>query len=75
MKSSNYQVIVLEADENMWLTQVADVAPVERVFSKKVFLAVNDTPANWHEVDDAYKAEIEAEVAAIEAAQIAAMEG
>lgn len=60
MKSSNYQVIVLEADENMWLTQVADVAPVERVFSKKVFLAVNDTPANWHEVDDAYKAEIEA---------------
>lgn len=60
MKSSNYEVIVLEADENMWLTQVADVAPVERVFSKKVFLAVNDTPANWHEVDDAYKAEIEA---------------
>jgi hypothetical protein len=75
MKNSSYEVRVIEPDEGKWLTQNFEVSATERVFSKKVFLAVNDTPANWHEVDDAYKAEIEAEVAAIEAAQIAAMEG
>jgi hypothetical protein len=75
MKNSSYEVRVIEPDEGKWLTQNSEVSATERVFSKKVFLAVNDSPSNWRECDDAYKAEIEAEVAAIEAAQIAAMEG
>ena len=75
MKNSSYEVRIIEPDEGKWLTQNSEVSATERVFSKKVFLAVNDSPSNWRECDDAYKAEIEAEVAAIEAAQIAAMEG
>lgn len=75
MKNSSYEVRVIEPDEGKWLTQNSEVSATERVFSKKVFLAVNDSPSNWRECDDAYKAEIEAEVAAMEAAQIAAMEG
>lgn len=75
MKNSSYEVRVIEPDEGKWLTQNSEVSATERVFSKKVFLAVNDSPSNWRECDDAYKAEVEAEAAAIEAAQIAAMEG
>lgn len=60
MKNSSYEVRVIEPDEGKWLTQNSEVEPDERVFSKKVFLAVNDSPSNWRECDDAYKAEIEA---------------
>ena len=59
MKNSSYEVRVIEPDEGKWLTQNSEVSATERVFSKKVFLAVNDSPSNWRECDDAYKAEIE----------------
>lgn len=59
MKNSSYEVRVIEPDEGKWLTQNSEVSATERVFSKKVFLAVNDSPSNWRECDDAYKSEIE----------------
>lgn len=51
MKQSNYTVQVLEPT-NGWLTQKEAVKIQERIFSKKVFLGVNDKPDNWKEIND-----------------------
>ena len=62
MKQSNYTVQILEA-ENGWLTQKENVEIQDRVFSKKVFLAVNDSVDNWKEITEeeyaAYQVELE----------------
>ena len=52
MVQSNYTVIILQPSEGYTLTQSADVKISERILSKKVFLAVNDTPENWKEITD-----------------------
>ena len=52
MVQSNYTVIILPPSEGYTLTQSADVEISERILSKKVFLAVNDTPDNWKEITD-----------------------
>lgn len=52
MVQSNYTVIILQPSEGYTLTQSADVEIEERILSKKVFLAVNDTPDNWKEITD-----------------------
>lgn len=51
MKQSNYTVQILEP-ENGWLTQTENVEIQDRVFSKKVFLAVTDTIDNWKEISE-----------------------
>lgn len=63
MKTSNYTVQILEPT-NGWLTQVEDVEIQSRIFSKKVFLAINDTVDNWKEITEeeyqAYQVELQA---------------
>lgn len=51
MKQSNYTVIILEPMEG-WLTQKENVEIQNRIFSKKVFLAVNDSIDNWKEISE-----------------------
>lgn len=62
MKQSNYTVIILEPMEG-WLTQAQECEIQNRVFSKKVFLAINDSIDNWKEITEeeyaAYQIELE----------------
>lgn len=58
MIQSNYTVVVLEPSEGYTLTQSADVEIQNRILSKKVFLAVNDSPSNWKEITDVEAEEI-----------------
>ena len=51
MKQSNYTVQILEP-ENGWLTQAQEIEIQNRIFSKKVFLAVNDSVDNWKEISE-----------------------
>lgn len=51
MKQSNYTVQILEP-ENGWLTQANDIEIENRIFSKKVFLAVTDSIDNWIEISE-----------------------
>lgn len=52
MIQSNYTVQILEAEKNHKLTQKADVDILQRVFTDKVFLSVNDDAKNWKEIPD-----------------------
>ncbi len=52
MKQQEYITRVLIPDEGNYITQAADVNIEERVFSKEVFLAVNDSPSNWKEITE-----------------------
>lgn len=52
MIKEEIKVIVLIPREGFKLTQVKDVPLEQRVFSDKVFLAVNDSPDNWMEIAD-----------------------
>ena len=62
MKTSNYIVQIIEPSEG-WLTQTHEVEIQDRIFSKKIFLAVNDSIVNWKEVSEeeyqAYQLELE----------------
>ena len=58
MKNSLYTVQIIEPSEGMWLKQ-KNTEIQNMFFSKKVFLAINDTPYNWEEVTEEYKTEIE----------------
>ena len=51
MIQSNYTVQIIEP-ENGWLTQAQEIEIQNRIFSKKVFLAVNDTVDNWKEISE-----------------------
>lgn len=62
MKQTGIIPSVLEPEDGNVLTQAAENIPLsERVYSDKVFLASNDSPANWREITqaeaDAYKAQ------------------
>ena len=61
MKKSNYTVQIIEPSEGYTLTQSADVEVRERILSKKIFLAVNDSPDNWKEITDVEADEIRVE--------------
>ena len=61
MKKSNYTVQIIEPSEGYTLTQSADVEVKDRILSKKIFLAVNDSPDNWKEITDKEADEIRAE--------------
>lgn len=52
MIQSNYTVQILEAEAGFKLTQKKDVDILERVFTNKVFLSVNDDAKNWKEIPD-----------------------
>ena len=52
MVQQEIKVIALIPREGHKLTQAKDVALENRVFSNKVFLAVNDSPENWVEIAD-----------------------
>ena len=58
MIQSNYTVVVLEPSEGYTITQSAEVEVQNRILSKKVFLAVNDSPSNWKEITDTEADEI-----------------
>lgn len=58
MIQSNYTVVVLEPSEGYTLTQSAEVEVQNRILSKKVFLAVNDSSSNWKEITDTEADEI-----------------
>jgi len=70
-------VHIIEPDDGMWLTQAEDIEILTRIFSKKVYLAVNDSEDNWKEITQAeyeqYQAQFEAAILAEEEA-MAAME-
>ena len=53
MKNSSFTVQIIEPSDGYTLTQSADVELRERIFSKKVYLAVNDKASNWKEITDA----------------------
>lgn len=75
MKQTEYSVQIIEAEEGKTLTQAAEVTLQERVFSKKLYLAVNDSPDNWKEITDEEAATLKAEAeAAARAAKEAAKE-
>ena len=61
MKKSNYTVQIIEPSEGYTLTQSKDVEVQDRILSKKIFLAVNDSPDNWKEITDAEAEELQAE--------------
>ena len=61
MKKSNYTVQIIEPSEGYTLTQSANVEVADRILSKKIFLAVNDSPDNWKEITDAEADEIRVE--------------
>ena len=77
MKNSSVTVQIIEPDDGMWLTQAEDVEILARIFSKKVYLAVNDSEENWREITqeeyEQYQVQFEAAVLAEEEA-MAAME-
>lgn len=54
MIQSNYTVQILEAEAEAGhkLTQKKDVDILQRVFTNKVFLSINDDAKNWKEISD-----------------------
>lgn len=66
MKNSNYTVRVIEPEAGFYLTQAAEVNVEDRILSKKIFLAINDSEDNWKEISD-----MEAEVIKAEQERIA----
>ena len=52
MKMSTYTTLIIEPDEGNWLTQASDVEIMERMFFKKIYLAINDDEGNWLEITD-----------------------
>lgn len=52
MIQSNYTVQILEAEVGFKLTQKKDVDILQRVFTNKVFLSINDDAKNWKEIPD-----------------------
>lgn len=52
MKHQEYITRVITPEEGHFLTQAEDIDIMQRVFSKEIFLAVTDSPANWKEITE-----------------------
>lgn len=52
MKEQEYITRVITPEEGHFLTQAEDIDIMQRVFSKEIFLAVTDSPANWKEITE-----------------------
>lgn len=50
MKQSTYTVKVIQPTEGHVLTQSTDIELSDRIFSKKIFLGINDKIENWKEI-------------------------
>lgn len=50
MIQTTYTTRVLVPEEGHYITQAEEVEIKDRVFTTKVFLAVNDSPSNWKEI-------------------------
>ena len=61
MKKSNYTVQIIEPSEGYTLTQAKEVKMEDRILSKKIYLAVNDSPDNYKEITDKEAEAIKAE--------------
>lgn len=59
MKTTTFQVRVLESEEGFYLTQSNLEEGVERTFSKKVFLARDASPDEWRNASEKEKKEYE----------------
>lgn len=60
---SNYTVKILEPQSGHSLTQAyTDMELQERIFSKKVYLGVNDSEDNWVEISDEAVEALQAEI-------------
>ncbi len=63
MKSNSFTTIIIEADDNCYLTQTADVELKDRMVASKIALGKFDSPENYKEITkeegDAIKAEQE----------------
>lgn len=64
MTQTDYTTRVLHADEGHFLTQATEVTTSERIVTDTVYLAANDSPANWMEITADAAAAIRAEQAA-----------
>lgn len=64
MTQTDYTMRVLHAEPGHYLTQAAEVATPERIVTDTVYLAANDSPANWIEITTDAAAAIRAEQAA-----------
>lgn len=49
MKQSNYTIQIIEPNEGFYLTRKDNRG---EILYKKVFLAVNDSPDNWEEIEE-----------------------
>ena len=71
MTQTDYTMRVLHAELGHYLTQTAEVATSERIVTDTVYLAANDSPANWMEITadaaDSIRAEQAAELEALRA--------
>lgn len=52
MKQQEYITRVITPEEGHFLTQAEDIDIMQRVFSKEIFLAITDSPANWKEITE-----------------------
>ena len=55
MKNSSYTMVVIEPEtESNYLTQKdSNISINDRIYSKKIYLAVNDSSDNYIEIDEA----------------------
>lgn len=71
MEVTSISTSILVASDGYKLTQASDVDILQRLITKKVYLAVNDSADNWKEITDEeaeeYKAQIEVAQTALEA--------
>lgn len=70
MTTENYTSIVLTAEGDNYLTQIADVELSERIVATKIALSKFSTPADWKEISKAEGDQIIAEQNELRAAQI-----
>ena len=50
MKSNSFTTIIIEADENCYLTQSNEIDLKDRIVAKKIALGKNDSAENWKEI-------------------------
>jgi hypothetical protein len=60
MKNSSYTMQIIEPDSG-YLTQNEEVDIKNRIFSKKIWLAVNDSASNYKEITEAEYTTLKAE--------------
>ena len=51
IETTQVELRILTPAEGHFITQADDVPANERVISDKVYLAVNDSPDNWREIN------------------------